>query len=144
RGIASDSELAEEWSLDALAPLGERVRFEPFEAGGKLPDGGNVYVLAGMVRELEDTAAVRFLSDCHGQMSPGVQAILVETLVPEVVVAPRPAVRADVGAMLTSGGEERALDEYRVLLERSGFRFESCSQGPADGLSVVFGRKGLL
>ncbi len=144
RGFACDSGLAEEWSLESLAPLGERVRFQAWGSGVKVPGGGQLYVLAGVVRERDDMAAVDLLAECHAQMPPGARAALLETLLPESGSAPRETLLGDVELMLTSGGKERTLAEYRGLLQRAGFRFESCTEGTAGTLSAVFASKGLL
>lgn len=144
RGTACDAAAAEEWSLETLAPFGERVRFQPTTPDGCLPDGGDIYVVAGMVRERDDAAAVAFLSRCHGQMAPGARVVVLETLLTEGAAELRHVLLADVELLLTSGGKERTLAEYRALFQRAGFRFEACREGGTGELSAVIGSKGLL
>ncbi len=143
RGIACDAPAAAEWSREVLAPLGERACLHAPTPGGRIPRGGDLYVLAGLLRESGDAGALSLLQECHGVMPPGRRLVLLETALADDAVLSRADALADLELLLTCGGRERTLREFVELLPRAGFRFEGCEVTRA-GLSAISASKGLL
>ena len=144
RGVACDAPAAEEWSREALGPLGERGRFLPMDPAGSVPTTGEACVLVRQLRECADDAAAALLGRWQAAMAPGARLLVAETLLPEGGEAPRETLLADLELLLTCSGKERTEQEYRRLLHRAGFRFEACEAGKTGMLSLLVATKGLL
>jgi hypothetical protein len=85
-----------------------------------VPSGGNAYVLAQIIHDWPDEEAVAILRTCHRAMAPGARLWLVEQ-----VIEPGDAYARGklLGLLMLAlfGARERTVEEYRALLEESGF-----------------------
>jgi hypothetical protein len=103
-----------------------------------VPSGADTIVMRHIVHDFLGDAAVRILSNCRAALPDGGRVLLVEAVVPPGN-EPSPAKIMDVAMMLSPGGMERTVDEYRALFAASGFELTSVTP-TASMVSVVEGR----
>ena len=86
-----------------------------------VPEGGDVYIVSHCIHNWDEPSCVRILANCRRAMPPGGRLLIVEAVV-GTGDEPDPAKILDLQMLLVPGGQERSEDEYRVLLEKAGFR----------------------
>jgi SAM-dependent methyltransferase len=84
-----------------------------------VPEGGDAYVLKGIIHDWDDEAAVKILKNCRRAIRPDGTLILLDTV---LTGADDPA-RAlmDLFMMVLTSGRERTEPEFRSLLQQAGF-----------------------
>jgi hypothetical protein len=82
----------------------------------------DIYLLKHILHDWSDGEAVRILKGCREAMQPGGRVIVIERLLGEIG-EPGLAPLMDLNMMVMLTGRERALAEYRALLEDAGLRF---------------------
>ncbi|MFC3986759.1 methyltransferase [Streptosporangium jomthongense] len=101
------------------------------------PPPGDLYLLARVLHDWDDAAAVRILRAVASGAPRQARLLLFEDLLPEHGVPASQQSWSDVAMMvLYEGARERTLTEYRRLLEHGGWRFEKVVTGPP-GMSVI-------
>ena len=88
-----------------------------------VPDGGEVHLLKQIIHDWDEERAALVLANCREALSPGGKLLLVEMVVPRDN-EPSFAQAMDLNMLAILGGRERTEEEYRKLLEASGFRLE--------------------
>ena len=86
-----------------------------------VPEGGDAYVLKGVLHDWDDAAAAAILRACHRAIAPGGAVMVVERL----VASPNEGADAkfsDLNMLVVPGGRERTQDEFEALLAAAGFR----------------------
>ena len=83
---------------------------------------GDVYLLSWILHDWDDDRCAKVLDNCRRAIAPGGRLLVLEQLLPERVDQDPGAVFGDLEMLVLLPGRERTLDEYRGLLERSGFR----------------------
>jgi hypothetical protein len=109
-----------EHSLEAAGVV-ERCEFVAGDFLEAVPDGGDVYIVSHCIHNWDEPSCVRILTNCRRAMSPRGRLLIVEAVL-GAGDAPDPAKILDLAMLVVPGGEERSQDEYRILLEKSGFR----------------------
>jgi hypothetical protein len=103
--------------------------------GGELfesvPEGGDAYLLKGVIHDWPDEDAARILRNVRHAMPAGGTLLLVEGLADS---AHRPAGLMEL-LMLVIGGRQRTEADFRALLARSGFSITRII--PAESNSVI-------
>jgi SAM-dependent methyltransferase len=101
---------------DGIADRCELVAGDFFEG---IPDGGDAYLLKGIIHDWNDEAAVEILRNCRRAIRPDGTLILVDT----VLTGSDDPERAlmDLLMMVVTGGRERTALEFRWLLQEAGF-----------------------
>jgi hypothetical protein len=90
-----------------------------------VPSGHDAYVLKNIIHDWNDEKAAVILANCRKAMGPERRLILIERIVPprsEYSAAARQLFMADMQMMVMLGGRERSLEEFRALLEATGFQ----------------------
>ena len=90
-----------------------------------VPAGADGYLLSRVLHDWDDERARAILNNCRCAMTAGGKLVVIERLLPErfdVSMPAQTAALADLAMMVMTGGRERTLDEFRMLLERAGFR----------------------
>lgn len=87
--------------------------------------GADAIVLSRVIHDWGDEEALRILETCRRALSAGDRLLLVEATLPERAADDPAAIRMDLHMLLLLPGRERTEAEYRVLLELSGFRWQS-------------------
>jgi len=82
-----------------------------------VPEGGNAYLMKGVIHDWPDDDAVKILQNIRRVIPPGGTLLLVESLVDSKA---RPAGLADM-LMLAIGGRERTEADFRSLLASTRF-----------------------
>ena len=95
----------------------ERIGGDFFES---VPPGGDVYLLRHIVHDWDDKRAIRILRNCSAAMAGGGRLLLIESVI-AAGNGPSLGKMMDLVMMAMTGGTERTEDEYRELLEVSGF-----------------------
>jgi O-methyltransferase domain len=87
-----------------------------------VPEGGDVYILKGVIHDWDDERASHILRNCHHAMRPQTKLLLVEGVI-------TPGDEPDAGKftdlemlVLTPYGKERTAAEFEELYSKAGFR----------------------
>jgi O-methyltransferase domain/Dimerisation domain len=87
------------------------------------PGGVDAYLLKNILHDWSDADSVRILKSIHAAAKPQAKLLLVEAVLEEGN-APQFAKVLDIEMLvITHGGRERNLREWKQLIEQSGFRF---------------------
>jgi C-methyltransferase len=111
--------------LFARHGLTHRVDVVAGDALESVRSGGDVYIMKHVVHDWDDDRAIRFISNCEQALAPGGKLLLIETVLtpPET---PHFGKLLDLEMLvMSSGGRERTLDEYRRLLARAGLELRA-------------------
>jgi hypothetical protein len=100
-----------------------RVSIESGSFFETVPAGGDVYLLSHVIHDWSEGQCLTILGHCRKAMKPDGRLLLVEMVLPPGD-APHPGKILDMVMLVLPGGEERTEEEYRVLLEKAGFRVE--------------------
>ena len=95
-----------------------------------VPEGGDAYLLKGVIHDWPDQDAIKILRNTRRAMGPGGTLLLIEN----VVDAQRPVGMIEL-LMLVIGGRERTGADFRSLLAAAGFAVTRIV--PAGGTSVI-------
>ena len=88
-----------------------------------VPEGGDVHLLKQIIHDWDDEQASRILKNCYAVLAPAGKLLLVEMVVPSDN-RPNMAQAMDLNMLAILGGRERTEEEYRTLLDGSGFNLE--------------------
>jgi SAM-dependent methyltransferase len=104
------------------AGLQRRCRVIAGDAVRAVPGDGDLYILAFVLHNWDDRAAVRILRNCRRAMTAGARVLVIESILPEDL-QPSPAKLGDLEMLVfMAGGRERTRREYRALLESADLR----------------------
>ena len=92
-----------------------------FEA---VPEGADAYLLASIIHDWDDAAAIEILSKCRAAIADTGRLLLVERRI-RPANEPDPAKFIDLMMLVMLGGQERTADEYERLYAGAGFRLTS-------------------
>lgn len=87
----------------------------------EVPAGGDAYLLSHVLHDWPDDKCQIILKNCRSAMTPRSKLLVVEMLVPQGN-EPSVAKMLDLEMLVITGGCERTREEYRRLLEVSGFK----------------------
>jgi hypothetical protein len=96
-----------------------------------VPPGGDVYLLKSIIHDWEDAESIAILTSCRRAMSADSRLLIIERVLPPNVSSSA-AGFGDIFMLLLVGGRERSVDEFRVLLDRAGFRLERVALTQSD------------
>lgn len=85
-----------------------------------VPGGGDAYILKWIIHDWDDERSITILKNCHRAMTGNGKLLLVEAIVPRGS-EPHFSKFIDLNMLVMTGGRERTENEYRTLLEASGF-----------------------
>lgn len=89
----------------------------------RVPSGADAYLMKHILHDWNDADSVRILQAIHRAAAPGAKLLLVEAILEEGNT-PQFAKILDIEMLvMTPGGHERTLAEWKSLLETSGYRF---------------------
>jgi hypothetical protein len=111
--------------LSAVPSLDGRWTVQAGDFFAGVPAGADAYLLKNVLHDWDDATCARILHNCAAAMGSAARLVIIEPVLPEFAAwspAYLPAVLSDVVCMVMSdGGMERTLAEYRALLSASGF-----------------------
>ena len=118
-----------------LAARAELVSGDFFES---VPEGGDCYVIKGVLHDFDDEQCVRILSNCRRAMRADGCVVIVNQDLPSPTLGPHPNLTMDLQMMALLGGRERSAAEWSALFRRSGLRLSDTI--PTDvGFTLVQG-----
>jgi hypothetical protein len=104
-----------------------------------VPVGGDAHILKWIIHDWDDERSITILRNCHRAMTENGKLLLVEAVVPRGS-EPHFSKFIDLNMLVMTGGRERTEDEYRTLLEASGFKLTTII--PTDSpMSVIEGER---
>lgn len=115
----------------AAAGLSERVTCVAGDFFESVPSGGDLYMLSFVLHDWTDEDAGRVLRACRNAMHPDARLLIVELVLPSENQIDLSFIM-DLKMLVHSGGRERTLEEYRLLLERNGFAISTSMQTTAE------------
>jgi ubiquinone/menaquinone biosynthesis C-methylase UbiE len=123
RGVLFDAPPVIEGARHRLKDEGLAERCEA-TAGNffdSVPSGGDAYIVKWIIHDWDDEQSVSILKNCRRAMAENGRLLLVEAVVPDGS-EPHFSKYMDLNMLIMTGGRERTEDEYRTLLEASGFK----------------------
>lgn len=122
RGAVVDLPHVQAGALAAIdaAGLTDRCEFVPGDFFDAVPSDFDVYVLSAILHDWDDAAAEEILGTVRRAMGPGARLVLAESVV-RPGNEPDQAKVLDLHMLVALGGRERSADQWRALLERTGF-----------------------
>jgi SAM-dependent methyltransferase len=87
----------------------------------QIPPGADAYVLASILHDWPDEAAIRILRVCRAAMRPDASLLIFEQVLGDPNNDPAFAAEADVTMMVLLGGKERTRDGFAALLDAADF-----------------------
>ena len=106
--------LFEQGGLSARCQLLEGSFFE------SVPEGADAYVLSRVLHDWTDEQAIQILKTTRRAMAGGAALLLVERVLDSQNPSPE-ATLSDIHMLVMTGGRERTVEEFVVLLAASGF-----------------------
>ncbi|HEY2474634.1 MAG TPA: methyltransferase [Candidatus Cybelea sp.] len=140
RGCVFDQPRCADGAKRRLVEAGVSERSE-FVAGNffeGIPDGADAVILKSVIHDWDDEKSAKILRNCRLALPAEGRLLLVERLMtakPQVNNEDRSVVLSDLNMMLIPGGVERTEDEYRELLDSSGFKMTRTL--PAGRVNVI-------
>ncbi len=104
-----------------------------------VPTGADAYLMRHIIHDWDDEQAATILRNCHEAMNANGSVLIVESVITPGN-DPSFAKLLDLTMMVVPGGKERTAEEYRVLLESSGFTLSQAVPTNSD-VSIIEGRK---
>jgi len=101
--------------------VADRVEFVLGDFFAEVPGGADVYIVKYIIHDWTDGQSVKILKNIHSAMNDDGKLLIIEAIVPEDN-SPSVAKIMDIQMLVTTGGSERTENEYRKLLDASGFR----------------------
>ncbi|CEG56405.1 methyltransferase [Legionella fallonii] len=92
------------------------------------------YLFKGILHDFDDEKIVRVLIDCYQHMSQHSSLIIAEQVIPEHDL-PHTNKTMDIVMMVLLGGRQRKLDDWRELIESTGFKLKNTY--PTKGIYTV-------
>lgn len=102
--------------------VADRANFVAGDFFELVPTGYDCYLLKYIIHDWNDSDAVQILRSCAAAARPNAHIILLERVLPDVLEESRAhqAIMQIDLAMMTTGGKERTIGEYRQLLASAG------------------------
>ena len=115
--------------------IADRVQIVEGSFFDHVPSGGDAYLLKNIIHDWADDKALQILRNVRAAAKPGATVLLVEMVVRENG-RDGPENWVDLEMLLNLGSRERTAQEYRNLLQQTGFRMTRVVP-TASPLSVV-------
>lgn len=123
------------------AGVANRCKVIPGDFFQKVPEGADLIVLKNVIHDWDDERAAAILSRCRAAAAPKTRLLLIERIMPDRMtasVAHQRAAALDMRMLTITGGIERTEEQYRLLLERTGFDFtRTISLGPPSDQAIL-------
>jgi SAM-dependent methyltransferase len=101
--------------------LAQRCRAVAGDFFQSVPSGADAYILKNVLHDWDDEHAIAILKNCRQAMRKDSKLLVLEVVLP-VAEDPLFGGLLDLNMLVMSGGRERTEEQYRKLLEESGFR----------------------
>lgn len=106
--------------IDAMG-LSDRVTVVGGDFLQKVPPGGDLYVLKGVLHDCDDDSASWLLDSCYMAALPGSTLVAFEGVLSNAPPHDPVARLIDINSLLTVSGRERTVDEFEELFNNGGY-----------------------
>jgi ubiquinone/menaquinone biosynthesis C-methylase UbiE len=122
-GVLADVPHVIEAARTRIASLGvlERCHFQAIDFFERVPGGGDVYLLSHVIHDWTEEQCLAILRNCRRAMNPASRLQIVEMVLP-AGDEPHPGKLLDLAMLVMPGGQERTVEEYRLLMHAAGLR----------------------
>jgi cyclopropane fatty-acyl-phospholipid synthase-like methyltransferase len=103
--------------------------------------GYDAYMAKSVLHDWDDEKSVQILQNCRKAMPERGRILIVEIVLQPGKPIGHPHRFIDLEMMVTLGGRERTADEFGVLLNQAGLRFEAVHDVPGSFHSIVEGSR---
>jgi hypothetical protein len=118
----------------ALPPdrFGDRITLISGDARDALPEGADLYFMKMVLCDFPDADALTVLRHCRGAIAEGGRLLIFDKIrtASDSTIARR-TVMSSLNLLVMTGGRERSVDEYRLLLTLAGFDLVDVAQTTA-------------
>jgi SAM-dependent methyltransferase len=104
--------------------LGDRVEFVGGDFRESVPEGGDLYLLKGIMHDWDNEPAGRILANCHRAANPGSTLLSLEGIVRDEPPLEPMVHLIDLAMLLLVGGRERTRNEFDELFGSAGWHIE--------------------
>ena len=101
--------------------LSNRMTFVAGSFFENVPSGCDLYILSHIIHDWSEAQGLGILGNCRRAMSPDSRVLIIEMVLPEGNTF-HPGKMLDMTMLATTLGQERTEHEYRMLLEKAGFK----------------------
>ena len=123
QGILFDLSYVIEGAGELLEKEGvsDRVELATGDFFQSVPAGADAYMMKHIIHDWDDEHSIKILQNIGAAMNENGKVLIIEMVVPEGN-DPSPAKMLDIQMLVMETGKERTEEEYRRLLDASGFR----------------------
>jgi hypothetical protein len=100
--------------------LSERVELVAGDVFAEIPIEADLYLLKGVLQQLDDGDAVAILRNCRNAMPEQARLAIIERPMPERAADDPASIMADLHMMTITGGRTRSATEFAALLGKAG------------------------
>ena len=100
--------------------LAKRTELVAGDFLAEIPVQADLYLLKGVLQQLDDEEALTILRNCRKAMPGGARLAIIERLLPERATDDPAAIMIDLHMMTITGGRARSLVDFKELLSESG------------------------
>jgi hypothetical protein len=86
----------------------------------QVPSGADAYILASILHDWPDEAAVQILRACRTAMPPNASLLVIEQILGDPNTDPLFSAESDIAMMVLLGGKERTCEGFVALFEAAG------------------------
>lgn len=86
----------------------------------EIPGGGDIYLLKSVLHNWDDQGCITILKNCRTAMHENARLLIIERIIPEGNERSEGRL-FDINMLVMTNGRERAVKEYKKLLDVSGF-----------------------
>jgi SAM-dependent methyltransferase len=102
--------------------LTDRVEFVGGDFREQVPEGGDLYLLKGIMHDWDDEPAGKILANCHRASAPDSSLLSLEGIVRDQPPLEPMVHMIDLAMLLLVGGRERTREEFDALFGGAGYR----------------------
>ena len=101
--------------------VSDRVELASGNFFESVPQGADAYMMKHIIHDWDDESSIKILQNIRTAMNENGKVLIIEMVIPEGN-EPHPSKALDILMLVMEGGKERTRNEYRKLLDASGFR----------------------
>lgn len=120
----------------AAASLGDRCAVEQGSFFDSAPEGGDVYLLAKVLHDWDDAAAIQILQRVRASATSAARLLVLDSVITSGA-ASRSTKLLDLVMLALVDGRERTTEEWRDLLGKGGWRPVSIEDGLIEAQAAV-------
>lgn len=101
--------------------VSDRVELTSGDFFESVPVDADAYMMKHIIHDWDDESSIKILQNIRSAMNEKGKVLIIEMVVPEGN-EPHPSKALDILMLVMEGGKERTKDEYRKLLDATGFK----------------------